>query len=157
MDGIVVRRAHFADLPHILRHRRAMFHDMGRGTDAGLDAMLVTTESFLRTAMTAGTYQGWLAETADGRVVGGAGIAIVPWPGAPEDPSPRRGWVQNVYTDPEYRSRGIGRLVMDAVVEWCRAEGFQSIALHASTFGRPLYESMGFRPTNEMRLDLRTP
>jgi len=28
------------------------------------------------------------------------------------------------------------------------------ISLHASPFGRPLYESLGFEPTNEMRLHL---
>jgi hypothetical protein len=28
------------------------------------------------------------------------------------------------------------------------------VSLHASDFGRPLYESLGFRPTNEMRLKL---
>jgi hypothetical protein len=37
-------------------------------------------------------------------------------------------------------------------VEWCRADGFHGVVLHASDEGRPLYESMGFQTTNEMRL-----
>jgi hypothetical protein len=32
-----------------------------------------------------------------------------------------------------------------AVEEWCRSAGIQSVALNASVFGRPLYESMGYR------------
>jgi hypothetical protein len=44
---------------------------------------------------------------------------------------------------------------MDALIKWCRAEGFGSVSLHASPFGRPLYEQMGFLPTNEMRLFLK--
>jgi GNAT superfamily N-acetyltransferase len=154
MEGIQIRPAGFADMAHILRHRRAMFRDMGSGTDAELDAMLVTAEAFLREALPAGRYRGWLAETKDGHVVAGAGIAIFPWPGAPRDPSPRRGWIQNVYTEPEFRRRGLARKLMQVVVEWCRTEGFHTIALHASDEGRPLYESMGFRVTNEMRLEL---
>jgi GNAT superfamily N-acetyltransferase len=154
MEGITIRPAAFADLPHILRHRRTMFRDMGSGTDAELDAMVVTTEAFLRQAMPAGTYRGWLAETKDGRIAAGVGIAIIPWPGAPRDPAPRRGWVQNVYTEPEFRRRGLARRLMEVLVEWCRAEGFHTVSLHASREGRGLYESMGFKVTNEMRLEL---
>ena len=44
---------------------------------------------------------------------------------------------------------------METVVDWCRTEGFYTVSLHASHEGRSLYESMGFRDTNEMRLFLR--
>ena len=152
MDEIRIRPATPADIPHVLHHRQRMFADMGKGTTAELETMAVTTAAYLREAMPAGRYRGWLAETAGARVVGGTGIAIAPWPGSPDDQSPRRGWILNVYTEREFRRRGIGRRLMDTAVEWCREEGFRSVALHASEFGRPLYEKMGFVPTNEMRL-----
>ena len=152
MEDIRIRPAGLADIDHILRQRRAMFRDTGRGTEAELDEMLVTGEAFLRAALPSGGYRGWLAETADGRIVAGAGITIVPWPGAPGDPAGRRGWIQNVYTEPEFRRRGLARRLLETVVEWCRADGFQTVWLHASRYGRSLYKSMGFRPTNEMRL-----
>jgi GNAT superfamily N-acetyltransferase len=104
--------------------------------------------------MPAGEYRGWLAVAADGRVAAGAGITIVPWPGGPRDTAPRRGWIQNVYTEPEFRRRGLARLLVESVVNWCRTEGFHTVSLHASRDGRSLYESMGFRDTNEMRLIL---
>ena len=44
---------------------------------------------------------------------------------------------------------------MVAVIAWCRDEGLRSLSLHASDFGRALYEELGFRPTNEMRLYLK--
>jgi hypothetical protein len=43
---------------------------------------------------------------------------------------------------------------MEAMISWCRGQGFRSVALHASEDGRRLYESLGFEPTNEMRLRL---
>jgi GNAT superfamily N-acetyltransferase len=66
----------------------------------------------------------------------------------------RRAYILNVYTEPGYRGRGIARQVVSAIGEWCRQEGFCSVALHASSMGRPIYEAMGFKPTNEMRLEL---
>lgn len=155
MDDIQVRPATLDDLPHILHHRRAMFRDMGGVTDAELDAVEATAGAFLRAAIPTGQYRGWLAVTAGGEVVAGAGIAILPWPGSPRDPAPRRGWIQNVYTEAPFRRRGLARRLMETAIEWCRTEGFYAIALHAAPDGRPLYESLGFRDTNEMRLDLR--
>jgi GNAT superfamily N-acetyltransferase len=154
MKDFRIRAATFDDVPHIVHHRRAMYRDMGSGTDTQLDAVAVTAEAFLRHAIPSGQYRGWLAVMMDGRVAAGAGINIVPWPGAPHDPTSRRGWIQNVYTEPEFRRRGLARRLVETVVAWCRAEGFYTVSLHASDDGRALYESMGFRDTNEMRLVL---
>jgi len=154
MEEIRIRPATIGDLEVILHHRTAMFTDMGHWDAARLALMRPSAEAFLRVRLVDGTYRGWLAVTADGRPAAGGGIAIIPWPGSPEDPAPRRAWVQNIYTEPEFRRRGIARQIMETIVEWCRGQCFHAVSLHASTFGRPLYEAMGFRQTNEMRLYL---
>jgi GNAT superfamily N-acetyltransferase len=154
MDEFRIRPATLDDVPHIIRHRRCMFRDMGSATEAELDEVVTVAESFLRRALPEGEYRGWFAVTEDDRVAAGAGITIVPWPGAPRDPVARRGWIQNVYTEAEFRRRGLARRLMETVVTWCRVEGFRTVSLHASHEGRSLYESMGFRDTNEMRLIL---
>jgi GNAT superfamily N-acetyltransferase len=155
MEEIGIRRAKIEDLGLILHHRTAMFSDMGYRDESRLALMRASSEAFLRGGLVDSTYRGWLAETAEGRVVAGGGVAIVPWSGSPEDPAPRRGWIQNVYTEPEFRHRGLARQIMETIVAWCRTEGFHTVSLHASQDGRPLYESLGFRQTNEMRLSLR--
>jgi hypothetical protein len=38
------------------------------------------------------------------------------------------------------------------IIKWLKAEGFRSVVLHASDEGLELYKSMGFIPTNEMRM-----
>jgi hypothetical protein len=40
---------------------------------------------------------------------------------------------------------------MRHVLEWARCERLDRLVLHASPEGRPLYERLGFVPTNEMR------
>ncbi len=68
--------------------------------------------------------------------------------------SPRRGNILNIFTEPEFRRRGLARRLMETVLAWCRANRIDHIVLHASNDGRPLYESMGFQPSNEMRIKL---
>lgn len=155
MLDVRIREASIEDIPLILYHRQAMFRDMDQGDETAHRIMRANSEAFLRHAMPRGRYRGWLAETADARIAAGAGIAIVDWPGSPTDPAPRRGWVQNVYTEPEFRRAGLARRLMEHVIEWCRQDGFAGISLHASPYGRPLYEALGFEPTNEMRLRLK--
>jgi GNAT superfamily N-acetyltransferase len=67
----------------------------------------------------------------------------------------RRGNILNVYTEAPHRRKGLARRLMKAVLDWCRFERVPVIILHASDEGRALYESLGFKPTNEMRIELR--
>ncbi len=128
---------------------------MGCQDEQLLDRMENAAEQYMRDALPNGTYRAWMAESGDGQVVGGGGIALVPWPGSPDFPAPRRGWILGIYTEPEFRRHGIARRVMETIVEWCRVEEFGYVSLHASQYGRQLYETMGFNPTNEMRLYLK--
>ena len=43
---------------------------------------------------------------------------------------------------------------MESALEWCREHRIRAVILHSSKDGRALYEKLGFRPTNEMRLTL---
>jgi hypothetical protein len=40
---------------------------------------------------------------------------------------------------------------MHTLLQWAREQGFDRVVLHASDAGRSLYESLGFKSTNEMR------
>lgn len=152
MSEFVIRAATVADIPTLLRHRPMMWWDLGRHDEAALQLMAVAASEYFSTAVADGSYRGFLAETADGEVTGGAGIAISPWPGVFRQREPRKVTVLNVYTEPTHRRRGVARAVMHAVIAWCRDNGFVRIDLHASEYGRPLYEQLGFKPTNEMQL-----
>jgi GNAT superfamily N-acetyltransferase len=119
-----------------------MFTDMQVPLDAA--ALDSAFRAWLARTMTAGTYRAWLAETAGGEMAGGGGITIIPWPPGPRYEGDRLAFVYNVYTERPHRRRGLARLVMDTIHDWCRAEGIGSVALNASRDGKPLYESMGY-------------
>lgn len=151
---VLIRQATLEDIPELLRHRRGMYEDMGYDDPEALLAMVSTCQPYLAAALASGTLHGWLT-CAGGKAVAGGFILVSPWPSHPYDGQCRRATILNMYTDPEFRRQGIARRLMQTMIDWCRKEGFVNVDLHASHKGRPLYESLGFKPTNEMRLNLK--
>ncbi|HEY7059595.1 MAG TPA: GNAT family N-acetyltransferase [Vicinamibacterales bacterium] len=151
MASYAIRCAGESDVAVICDHRRRMFDDLGRPMDT---AAIVAFETWLADALTSGLYHGWLAQTPDGEVAGGAGLTVLPWPPGPHDPTGRLAFVYNVFTYPNHRRLGLARMLMTAIHDWCRQERIRTVRLHASPEGRPLYESLGYLTTNEMMLAL---
>jgi len=149
---ITIREAGPSESAIILHHRRSMFRDMGEGTAEELDRMVEVASPWLERAVADGSYRHWLALDASGRVAGGGGVLLCPWPANPKDPCTERAVILNVYTEPEFRKRGITRQIMMTILAWLKEQGSRSVNLRASAEGRPLYEKLGLEATNEMRL-----
>jgi GNAT superfamily N-acetyltransferase len=141
-DGYRIRVATLADADVLVRHRIAMFREMGVPLDAAV--LEQAFRAWLTKVMPAGTYRAWLVEAPDGAVAGGGGITILPWPPGPQYVGDTLAFVYNVYSEPPHRRRGLARLIMDTIHAWCRDQGITSMALNASRDGKPLYESMGY-------------
>jgi GNAT superfamily N-acetyltransferase len=62
--------------------------------------------------------------------------------------------VLSMWCDPDHRRRGLATRIMACVVGLCRDRRVFRISLHATPMGRSVYERLGFKPTNEMRLVL---
>jgi GNAT superfamily N-acetyltransferase len=139
-----VRPATLDDADVLVHHREAMFEEMGTPPPQVAVAGPMF-RAWLADAMPNGTYRAWVVVTGAGDAVAGGGMTVLPWPPGPQHPGGLVAFVYNVYTEPEHRGRGLARKVMDAIHDWCRGAGIQSIALNASQFGQPLYESMGYR------------
>lgn len=149
--GYRVRVAKAKDAPTIVAQRRAMFEDIGVGAKYPLQPMSARFGPWVRKRLASGRYRGWFAVDADGEIAGGAGLWVMEWPPVPVDTTCRRGYILNVYTYPAHRRRGVARMLIKAILDYC-AKRFITVTLHASDDGRALYESFGFTPTREMRL-----
>lgn len=144
------RLAVAADAPLITRHRRLMFVDAGRRDDQVLRVMAQAHEPWVAKMIADGRYIGWLTEE-DGNVVAGAGLLLLDWPPHPLDPrSTTRGYLLNVYVEPQYRRRHLASNLIELALAEARVRGIRVVALHSTEEGRRLYEANGFRPTNEM-------
>lgn len=147
-----IRQATLADAAVLTSHRRGMFRDMGYSDQAALDAMARRFLPWLEQKMRVNEYLAWLVITETGEVAAGAGLWLMDWPPHMLGSGPWRGNILNVYTEPEFRKRGLARRLTVAAMDWCRENGVDCVILHASDQGRGIYESLGFEPTNEMRV-----
>jgi len=135
-----------------------MFRDMGKVEEDVVPALLEVSEEALVLLLEAGTYLGWLAALTQEptTIIGGGGVHLLGrLPRMSED---RRSIIQaglpmivNVYTEPRWRHQGVARTIMSEIIAWAEVNGEETIFLHASAEGKPLYEQLGFVPTNEMK------
>lgn len=131
-----------------------MFRDMGDSDQVALNSMTAKFLPWVEAKMQASEYLAWLAVAAEDRVVAGAGLWLMDWPPHMVGSSLRRGNILNVYTEPEFRRRGLARRLMESALDWCKVNQIDFVILHASAEGRALYESLGFQSSNEMRIKL---
>ena len=152
--GYIIREGTVADAETIIGHRRKMFFDMGYCDTAMLDELVTAFRPWLLEKMSKQEYRAWFAIAEDGSIAAGAGLWLMNWPPGWHTSEPWRGNILNVYTEHAHRRRGLARKLVTAARDWCGANGIHIVILHSSDQGRPLYEDMGFKPTNEMRIFL---
>ena len=68
-----------------------------------------------------------------------------------------RAYLLNFYVEPKWRGQGLAYRLLKTAIEETRARGIGVVNLHASVFGKPLYERNGFKVSNEMLLRNRLP
>ena len=161
-DNFQIRLATVADLEVISWHRARMFQDMGELPPDLFESFRMQSRDALRQMFERENYFGWLAglENEPGRIVAGAGVQLREVPPHPQtNPigkidivSGRQAIIQNVFTEPEWRRRGLAALLIERIIDWTREQGIDSLVLHASDEGRALYDRLGFTATTEMRL-----
>ncbi|AIF48826.1 GNAT family acetyltransferase [Dyella japonica A8] len=126
-----------------------MFRDAG-GRDEALATMTGQFREWLRPRLRDGSYFGFVMSD-DGAPVAGIGLMLIDWPPHPAHPmQDKRGYVLNVFVEPDYRKRGLARELMKlAEAEFVR-RGVGYAVLHATAKGRPLYQGLGWNGTTEM-------
>jgi len=145
------RRATPADAELIGRQRVRMFIDAGLGEQANFPSMAEKFLAWLRPKLEDGTYLGWIVEE-DGTPLAGCGMWIMDFPPNIRDEEPHRAYLMNFYVAPELRRRGIARDLLALSVAEAKSRRIKIVTLHASKFGKPLYEQNGFAMSNEMML-----
>jgi GNAT superfamily N-acetyltransferase len=148
------RRAVPDDTAELVRLRQVMFDALTEThvTEGGWEPFATEV---LRAGLADGTVVAFVVDGPDGGLVAaGVGTVAQRLPG-PANHSGRFGFVQSMATDPDWRRRGLGRLVFASLLDWFRAEGITAVDLHASADGEALYRSFGFREGPNVELSWR--
>jgi GNAT superfamily N-acetyltransferase len=162
-DPFQIRFAAAADIELISWHRAWMFRDMNELPAELFNSFRAQSLEMLQGMFERGDYVGWLASPniQPEQIVAGAGLRLREVPPHPQPNaagrvniiSGKQAIIQNVYTEPEWRRRGLAALLIKRIIDWTREQGIASLVLHASDEGRALYERLGFVATTEMRFN----
>jgi GNAT superfamily N-acetyltransferase len=145
------RLATVADAELIGQQRQRMFVDAGQADDARMQTVIENFVPWVRAKLKDGSYVGWLV--SEGEVaVAGAGLWLMDFPPHWMDAQPVRAYLLNFYVDPAFRGKGLAYALLKTAVNEARGRGVRVVSLHASKFGKPLYERNGFEVSNEMIL-----
>jgi GNAT superfamily N-acetyltransferase len=116
LEMLTTRGLTATDIDLVCRHREEMFrasNAAGR-TEEILRTMTSHFRAWLAPRLVDGSYFGFILED-DGNPVAGIGLMLIDWPPHPSHPSQdKRGYVLNVFVEPDYRKRGLGKFLMDA-------------------------------------------
>lgn len=153
---IEVRRAQPEDAEELMRLRVVMMATMPGGTEPEPGPWIEAGIEVLRRQLAdpADRVAAFVVDAPAGLASCAVGGIDERLPG-PRSPSPLRGYVYNVATDPAYRRRGFSRACMQALLEWYDQRGVPTVGLHASEDGKPLYTSLGFTISEQPSMFLR--
>ena len=93
--------------------------------------------------MSDGTFVSWLAMDGD-KIVGTSGMSFVEKPPYFSCPSGKIGLLSSMFTDPDYRRKGIAKELLSRVVDEAKNYGCGCVQITASDMGVLLYTDFGF-------------
>ena len=138
--GIEYRKLTEKDLDTFIRMRITQLREEGATEELDLVPAL---QDYYRRHMADGTFVSWLAVDGE-KIVGTSGMSFVEKPPYFSCPSGRIGLLSSMFTDPDYRRRGIAKELLRRVVEEARAYGCGCVQITASDMGVLLYTDFGF-------------
>jgi len=148
-----IRLATADDAATVSRQRRLMFADNFTRAADEFDQLEAAFTEWVAPRLANGSYLGWFVVENDA-ILAACGLWIADFPPHWMDIAPARGYLLNFYTDPAARGRGLAKELLRISVEECRKRRIGVVTLHASKFGKPVYERFGFVQNNEMILRL---
>ena len=113
------------------------------------------TVDFIKQARQQLGFKGFFAEV-DRQIVGSASCQLFTglYPQVLQEEYRKYGYIWGVYVQPSHRRKGIAKQLTNTTIEYLKSIGCTKAILNASPAGKPVYESLGFLPSNAMQLDL---
>ena len=141
---IVYRRLTEDDLDTFIDMRITQLREEGATEDIDLVPAL---RDYYKHHMADGTFVSWLALDGD-TIIGTSGMSFVEKPPYFGCPSGRIGLLSSMFTNPDYRRKGIARELLHRVVGEAREYGCGAVQITASDMGVKLYTAYGFVHNN---------
>ncbi|MCD7843761.1 MAG: GNAT family N-acetyltransferase, partial [Clostridiales bacterium] len=142
---LTIRKADSSDLEELLRWREVVLREVF-SIPAGEDRteLLAANRTYYQTALETGEHIACFA-CVEEEIVGCGGVCLYREMPSPDNPSGKCGYLMNIYTLPALRQQGVGKAVVQWLVQEAKRWGAEKIYLEASEQAYPLYRSLGFQ------------
>ena len=151
--NLIYKRAELEDIDILTKTRIEVLRAANQLSD-DTDMSEVERESYnyYQKALCDGSHIAYLVFDEE-RFVGAGGVSFFQVMPTYHNPSGNKAYIMNMYTNPEYRRKGIAIKTLDMLIKDAKNRGVTAISLEATDMGRPLYEKYGFvKMNNEMEL-----
>jgi GNAT superfamily N-acetyltransferase len=150
VGDLSVRDATLEDIPALARLRWEFRREHGDvSPNASFEEFGGRFLSFAREALRDDRWRAQVAER-DGRLVGTMWLQLVPKVPAPSAQGDLIGYVTNAYVKPEEREHGVGRLLLDRLVEIAGTLPVEFLMTWPTQRSEPFYERAGFERSGSM-------
>ncbi len=142
--NITYRKLTENDLDVFIKMRINQLREEGAKEDIDLEPAL--RDYYVR-HLSDGTFISWLALDKD-MIIGTSGMSIVEKPPYFGCPNGKIGLLSSMFTDKDYRRKGIAKTLLLKVVDEARKQGCGTVQITASDMGVLLYSDFGFVKNN---------
>ena len=143
------RKASIADLDFLTETRIEVLRAANKlSTDVDMSEVKRQSWEYYRNALENDTHLAYLIFDED-TFVGAGGISYFQVMPTYHNPTGKKAYIMNMYTNPDYRRQGIAYKTLELLVADAKERGIAAISLEATELGRPLYEKYGFIKMND--------
>jgi ribosomal protein S18 acetylase RimI-like enzyme len=143
------RKATIADLEILTETRIEVLRETNQlSNDVDMSEVKQQSFEYYQNSLENDTHLAYLIFDDD-KFVGAGGISYFQVMPTYHNPTGKKAYIMNMYTNPNYRRQGIAYKTLDLLVADARKKGIIAISLEATEMGRSLYEKYGFLKMND--------
>lgn len=144
--SVSVKKASLAELDTLMEWRMQVLAEVfPTGEQEDRSDIRRNNEAYYRQHLADGTHTACFAiEDETSRIVGCGGICYQSEMPSPDNPSGTNGYLMNIYALPELRGEGIGRKIVEHLIDDAKKRGTGKIYLESSGIAKQLYHEIGF-------------
>ena len=138
------KRATMEDIDELVRTRIIVLRAANKlSDDEDMSVVEEESKAYYRRALETGEHIAYLVYD-NGAFVGAGGVSFYQVMPTYHNPTGKKAYIMNMYTNPAYRRKGIAYHTLEILVADAKNKGIDAISLEATEMGRPLYEEFGF-------------
>ena len=148
-EKFTIRAITVDDINDFINLRRIMFESMDDSGDL-LEKSLEKVKIYFQKTIPTGEFKGWIVDSPSKIAIGAGGLVIDQHPPTSSNISGKHGYIMNLVVIEEYRRQGIGKMIMETIINWLKSQHIEKVTLYTSEMGLSLYQQLGFKHGTEM-------